>query len=224
METKTTLYKELKGIAGSLGSALFGVAEVGSVKKEFYFSDAILKDLDYAISIAYRLSDPIIEDIIDVPTKLYYHHYRQVNVALDQISLAISNVLQGKGYRALPLPASQIINWKKQRAHLSHTKIAELAGIGFVGRNNLLVNPEFGSRIRTVTILTNAPLGKDEPLKIDCGACRSCINACPAKAIKETKEGFDRVKCYEKLKEFRDKNFVGQYICGICVKSCKGKL
>jgi len=36
-------------------------------------------------------------------------------------------------------------------------------------------------------------------------------------------EEFDHLKCFEKLKEFRKKYNIGQYICGICVKACYPK-
>jgi len=221
MEKATEYHQELKKIARDLGAALFGVADVREVKKKFHFSGEILKDLDYAVSIGLRLSDPILEEIQDAPTKLYYHHYRQANMALDQIAFRLSNFIQSKGFRALPVPASQIIDWEKQRGHLSHKKIGFLAGLGFVGRNNLLVNPQIGARFRLVTILTNMPSRADSPIEIDCADCRACIEVCPAGAIKEKKEDFDHIKCYEKLKEFRNKRIVGQFICGICVKACK---
>ncbi|MEO0087241.1 MAG: 4Fe-4S double cluster binding domain-containing protein, partial [candidate division WOR-3 bacterium] len=63
---------------------------------------------------------------------------------------------------------------------------------------------------------------KENP-NLDCGDCYACINICPAGAIKEKKEDFDHLKCFEKLKEFQKKGYVGQYICGLCVKVCKGK-
>jgi len=221
MEKATEYHQELKKIARDLGAALFGVADVREVKKKFHFSGEILKDLDYAVSIGLRLSDPILEEIKDAPTKLYYHHYRQANMALDQIAFRLSNFIQSKGFRALPVPASQIIDWEKQRGHLSHKKIGFLAGLGFVGRNNLLVNPQIGAHFRLVTILTNMPSRPDSPIEVDCGSCRACIEVCPVGAIKEKKEDFDHIKCYEKLKEFRNKRIVGQFICGICVKACK---
>ena len=140
MERKE-LRKKIEGFTREAGAALFGVTDVGSLKKEFHFSDEILKDLDYAISIGLRLSDPILEEIQDAPTKIYFHHYRQVNAALDQIALKISNFLQSNGYNALPVAASQIIDWDRQKGHLSHKEIGRLAGLGFIGRNNLLVSP-----------------------------------------------------------------------------------
>jgi epoxyqueuosine reductase QueG len=217
------LKDEVKKFAQDLGVSLFGVACVKPVKKEFLFSDETLKDLDYTISLGLRLSDGILEDITNFPTKIYYHHYRQANAILDQIAFKVSNFIQNRGYKALPVPASQIVDWAKQTSHLSHKRIGELSGIGFIGRNNLLVNPEIGSRFRLVTILTNALLEPDQALKESCGKCRACISICPAGAIKEKKEDFDHIKCFEKLKEFRDKRLVDQFICGVCVKACKGK-
>jgi epoxyqueuosine reductase QueG len=218
------LKDELKKFTADLGISLFGVADARHMKKEFLFSDETLRDLDYTISLGLRLSDGVLEDIKNFPTKIYYHHYRQANVILDQIAFKTSNFIQSKGYRALPVPASQIVDWEKQTAHLSHKKIGELAGIGFIGRNNLLVNPEIGSRFRLVTILTNMPLETDKRLEENCGECRACVSVCPAGAIKEKKEDFDHLKCFEKLKEFRDKRLVDQFICGVCVKACKGQM
>jgi epoxyqueuosine reductase QueG len=224
MENIKEYKDELKKFTADLGIALFGVACVNPIKKDFLFSSETLKDLDYTVSLGLRLSDGVLEDITDFPTKIYYHHYRQANAILDQIAFKASNFIQSKGYRALPVPASQIVDWEKQTAHLSHKEIGELAGIGFIGRNNLLVNPEIGSRFRLVTILTNMPLEPDKKLKEDCGECRACVSVCPAGAIKEKKENFDHIKCFEKLKEFRDKRLVDQFICGVCVKACKGNL
>jgi len=224
MEKPKRYKAELRKFAKGLGAELFGTACVKPIKKEFLFSDETLRDLDYTISLGLRLSDGILDDIKSFPTKIYFHHYRQANAILDQIAFKVSNFIQDKGYRALPVPASQIVDWAKQTSHLSHKRIGELAGLGFIGRNNLLVNPRIGARFRLVTILTNMPLEPDKKLKAGCGKCRACIDACPAGAIKENKEDFDHIKCFEKLKEFRDKRLADQFICGVCVKACKGKL
>ena len=140
---KSKSREKLERFAYDSGAHLFGVADISDIKKEFHFLDEILKDMYYAISIGLRLSAPILEEIVDAPTKIYYHHYRQANMALDQLAFKVSGLVQSEGYRALPVPASQILDWEKQNAHLSHKEIARLAGLGFIGRNNLLVNPEF---------------------------------------------------------------------------------
>lgn len=217
-------YTILKNFALSQGAALFGVCRLTESLKEKVkeISDKTLKELPLAISIGVRLSEKIIEDIEDHPTFLYLHHYRQANYLLDRIAFLLSNFIQQQGYKALAIPASQVIDWEKQKAHLSHKHVAEQAGLGWIGKNNLLVTPRWGARVRLVSILTDFPLKEDKKIKATCGNCRNCLSVCPAGAIKEKKEEFDHLACFEQLKKFR-KYGISHYICGICVKACKGK-
>jgi len=217
-------YLILKKYAQSLGIDLFGVAEISAIKDEFLISQEVLKDINKAISLGVRVSRGILEEIKEHPTKLYFHHYRMLNNFLDQVALRLSNLIQKKGFLAIPIPASQIVDWQNQKAHLSHKKIGFLAGLGWIGRNNLLVNEKLGSQFRLVSILTDMPLKVDKPIKKDCGSCFLCLEACPVGAIKKEQKDFEHLKCFEKLKEFQKQRFVDQYICGICVKVCKGKL
>ncbi len=177
-----------------------------------------------AIVLAKRVLSSVIEDIVDHPTQLYFHHYRQLNNELDRLALRLALFIEKEGFQALPIPASQIIDWKNQRAHLSHKKTGELAGLGWIGRNNLLVNPDLGSRFRLVTILTNMPLAPDSPIHGDCGDCFRCLTVCPAQAIHEDPAHFDHLGCFRKLDEFRRQGVVGQHICGVCVKACVGPI
>ncbi|MDD4939523.1 MAG: hypothetical protein PHE18_03395 [Candidatus Omnitrophica bacterium] len=221
---KNKNYESLKKYCLDLGVDLFGVAGgIEDLKKEFALSKNALEGLDKAVALGLRLSKGILKEIESAPTRLYFHHYRAVNALLDQIALKASNYIQKKGYLSLPIPASQITDWKNQKAHLSHKKIGYLAGLGWIGRNNLLVNKELGSQSRLVTVLTNMPLKIDKPLKHSCGVCKLCIDACPAHAIKENPSGFDHLKCFEKLKEFQKQRLVDQYICGVCVNACGGR-
>lgn len=219
---KNKNYLGLKKFCLGLGIELFGVADISGIKKDFALSKKILEGLDRAISLGVRLSGSILEEIETTPTRLYFHHYRTVNNFLDQVALKVCNYLQKKGYIGLPIPASQIVDWQNQKAHLSHKKIGYLAGLGWIGRNNLLVNETIGGQFRLVSILTNMPLKIDKPLKHNCGGCRLCIEVCPVQAIKEKPQDFDHIGCFEKLKEFQRQRLVDQYICGICVKVCQG--
>ena len=219
---KNKNYLELKKFSQGQGADLFGVADISDIKKDFLLSQKLLEKLDKAVCLGLRLSESILEEIENAPTQLYFHHYRTVNALLDQIALKTSNYIQNKSYLALPIPASQILDWQNQKAHLSHKKLGVLAGLGWIGRNNLLVNQTFGSQFRLVSILTDMPLRIDKPVRKDCGDCRFCVKICPSGAIKDKPSEFDHIKCFEKLKEFQKQRLVDQYICGICVKVCKG--
>lgn len=243
------MYDELKGIALSEGISVFGAGRIDDLRIHF---DALSPDytegLLYGISIAVRVSDSVLSGVIVGPTRHYLHHYKMLNLLLDQTALKLTLAIQERGYNALPIPASQIIDWEKQTAHLSHKMIALRAGIGWIGRNNLLVHPEFGSKIRLATVLTDVPLEADKPVETNpqnlstspqnfyspsfektgklpdaqnCGSCRKCIEICPVSAIGETHKEWNKAACLEKLKYFAKAHNVGQYICGLCVKVCQ---
>jgi epoxyqueuosine reductase len=216
-------YELIRKFCFSQGVDLFGVADISNIKGEFQLPGKVLEKLDNAVCLGVRLSASILGEIQDSPTRLYFHHYRTVNAFLDQAALKITNFIQKNGFTALPIPASQILDWQKQKAHLSHKRLGFLAGLGWIGRNNLLVNNKLGSQFRLVSILTNMPLSTDKPLEADCKECRMCIEACPAQAIKEDAWAFDHIRCYELLKEFQKRRLVDQYICGICVNACSSR-
>jgi epoxyqueuosine reductase QueG len=221
----TNNINELREIAYASGASVFGVGYIEDLRP--YFDTLPLEQtegLSYGISIGVRVSEPVLKGIITGPTRHYLHHYRMLNLLLDQSALKISLAIQNKGYHAMPIPASQIIDWEKQTAHLSHKMIALRAGIGWIGRNNLIVHPEFGSKIRLVTVLTDMPLRTDNPIEKDCGNCRKCIEICPVSAIGETHKHWDKTACLEKLKYFAKAHNIGQYICGLCVKVCQPKI
>ncbi|MBS3820029.1 epoxyqueuosine reductase [bacterium] len=217
-------YQKLEKWAYELEFSLFGAADIRSIKEEFNLSQRVKDKFDRALSLGKRLLDSVIDDIIDHPTPLYFHHYRQVNYFLDRAAFQLASRIQDQGYQALPIAASQTIDWENQQGHVSHKKIGELAGLGWIGRHNLLVNPKMGSRFRLVSVLTDIPLPPDEPLGFGCGECRECLDSCPARAIGEKLQDFDHRGCFEKLKEFKKIRYVGQYICGVCVKACSGPL
>jgi epoxyqueuosine reductase len=215
---------KIKGLSFQWGGSLFGVADLRSLgRDEILLSPSLIEEHPFSISIGYHLSDSILEGVENQPTPHYFHHYQRVNILLDTLGLIVTSAIQDLGYRAMPIPASQIVDWKTQRGHLSHKHVARLAGLGWIGRNNLLVNERFGSRIRLVTILTDLPLVTDSPLPRDCGSCQACESACPVNAISQTPEDFDHLRCYEQLKTFSKTLHFSHHICGICVKACRGR-
>jgi epoxyqueuosine reductase len=222
MSARVQNRETLKNISRDLGLSLFGVADIREVREGFNLGPDTRRRFDAAVSLGIRLADAVLDDIEDRPTPLYFHHYRQINNFLDRAALEMAAFIRDLGGMALPIAASQIIDWERQQAHVPHKKIGRLAGLGWTGRNNLLVNPLFGSRFRLVTVLIDMPVAPDTALEFGCGTCRSCLTVCPAQAIKDAPEEFDHKACYEKLKEFRRMGLVSQFICGVCVKACRG--
>jgi epoxyqueuosine reductase len=222
MEIREIHYHMLRAETQRLGGNLFGVADLSQTPLATYGLDGkVLQKLPFGISIGLRLADAVMDSIDDHPTPLYLHHYRQANYILDRIAFRAAALIQQAGAQALPIAASQIVDWEHQRGHLSHKRVAQAAGIGWLGRNNLVIHPQHGARIRLVSILTDLPLQADKPLDNSCGTCRRCLAVCPAKAIKEEQEEFDHIACFEKLKEFRATYNIGQHICGVCIKACQ---
>jgi epoxyqueuosine reductase QueG len=215
-------YRELKDFCLSQGAELFGVADISKIRKDFLLPRGVFNKFRFAVSLGIRLNKAIFIELDDQPTRMYYHHYRTVNTILDNLAYKTACFLEDKGSLSLAIPASQVLDWQKQTAHLPHKKIAVLAGLGWIGRNNLLVNERFGSRLRLVTVLTDMSLVVDKPKKNNCGTCYACVKACPAHAIKATPQEFEHLKCFAKLKEFQKKRICEQFICGVCVKACSG--
>ncbi len=212
---------------GLEGSAVGLVASTRIDDKDLQIDDSIVETavpLKYAVSIGIRLSSAVLETVKTAPTWTYYYHYRTVNFALDQAALAIAGNCHKMGYAALPIPASQILDWDRLLGNLSHREIGGMAGLGWKGRNNLLVTDRYGSQVRYATVLTDMPLPDcgEGAGPGSCGSCRRCVQVCPAGAIKEDPDDFDLDKCAAQLRRFSKSEKLNSLICGLCVRACPG--
>ncbi|MEN6616597.1 MAG: reductive dehalogenase domain-containing protein [Syntrophorhabdus sp.] len=219
-----TVYNEnIEKWLQELDADVFGIADMSAYGEEISgIGDLTVRDLPYAVSFGLVLSHGVLTTLHDGPTQLYLHHYRQLNYRLDIIGYSLGRWIERAGFLAIPFAASQVIDWQRQRGHINHKKIGVMAGLGWIGRNNLLVHPRFGSAIRYNTVLTNMPLEVNRELGMDCAACVACVSACPAGAIKMERSQFDHYGCYDMLNRFRKERNIGHHICGVCVKSCRG--
>lgn len=62
-------------------------------------------------------------------------------------------------------------------------RMAVAAGVGWQGKNSLIINEEYGSWITLHGLVVDAEFEPDEPSSGDCGPCQACIRACPTSAI-----------------------------------------
>ncbi len=188
----------------------------------------------FAISIAYKLSDSVLKTITDRPSIAYFHHYRTVNAKLDQLSLFAMRIIEDLGFNAFPIASSQSKPGKENATFglFQHKTAARLSGVGYIGKNAMLITKNYGSKVRLATVLTDMELCRDMPvIENGCGDCEICKNACPAGAIfgKNFIEGmqrgdfFDAEKCSAHMKTYND---IGRgAVCGICINRCpKNKL
>jgi len=92
---------------------------------------------------------------------------------LEQLATAIRELVPGATTRcyvdAGPVPEREL---------------AQLAGLGWIGKNMMLIHPEIGSFTFIGVVLTDAGLEPDLPFEADrCGTCRRCLDACPTQAF-----------------------------------------
>ena len=102
-----------------------------------------------AVTIGIALQDSLVNllpEREDYAAAMLYRHnsYDVVNLALDQIALAVANVIQREGYGALPVPASKRSSDEKISGVFSQKLAAHLAGLGWIGKSCLLVTPDHG--------------------------------------------------------------------------------
>ena len=216
------LRQQLQRTAELAGMDFFGVADL---REESLFpqqSDPLIAAYSRAVSLATIFPPGSVAELQDGPSHTYVYHYRIVNALLDETALKISNQLTREGYPSYPIPASQRTSRKKLAGVFPHREAALGAGLGYRGRNNLILTPGFGSSVRLVSILTNAPLETNrEPAPANCGDCTICIDNCPAKAIILTENGsseFDAVECDQYQQWVRDR--FGKRVCGKCIAFC----
>lgn len=107
--------------------------------------------------------------------------------------------LKNSGYRAVSIPPNMPIDFSPEKrgmyGEVNQKCAATAAGLGNIGINRLFLSPEFGPFVRMGSILTNADLKPDEPLKEKvCTRCMECVKRCPARAIGED-GSLDLAKC-----------------------------
>lgn len=201
-----------------------GVSDVGYS----YIEDSDTGELKYAVSIAVRLSDAIIDEIADEPTATYFNHYRTVNAYIDRCLLEAGLFLQERGYKYITVAASQSMPGTHYNGRFSHKKAARLAGLGDIGKNSLFIHKDFGTRVRLGTLFTDCELKGDGVLKEKlCFGCDACVKACPSGAIsgKEFFPGVERESIFnpQLCSDYMKKQFhhIGRgVVCGICMKVC----
>ncbi len=77
------------------------------------------------------------------------------------------------------------LDWSVDTTPVSERSLAVASGLGWIGRNAMLIHPEWGSRLMLGVVYSDQPpLTQPEVVADGCGDCRRCVDACPAQAIR----------------------------------------
>ena len=117
--------------------------------------------------------------------------------------------------------------YKSCYVSLTEKPIAQRAGVGWYGKNGIIITERFGSWVVLGEMITELELDTDESLQRDCGNCTICIDSCPTKAI-VSPYVIDRTKCLQFISErpmnvplaFREKWEDRLYGCTTCQEVC----
>lgn len=218
---------------------LVGFADLAAYEGELTrFGGKIVEGYRYGISIGIAMPRSIVDHLNrrfdpNVACEYKTHAYGVLNDRLDLCASKIASFLQQRGHRSLPLSVAERTDKDQALPTVSHKMVAHVAGLGWIGKNCLLITPQHGPRVRWVTVLTQAPLkAVDNPGEQRCGDCTNCVVICPAQAIKgrnyvdgEGREArFDFKKCQDYFAKLKAK--FPWDVCGMCLYACpqgKGK-
>jgi epoxyqueuosine reductase len=113
-----------------------------------------------------------------LPRYTWYDAYAELRGKLDELGRRL-----GGDYRVLV----------DENQHVDREAAAR-SGVGFYGKNTLLITRRFGSWVVLGTLVTDRELETTPPLALDCGSCTLCIEACPTGALDEPGT-LDATKC-----------------------------
>jgi epoxyqueuosine reductase len=146
-----------------------------------------------------------------LPRYTWHDGYAELREKLDVLGRAL-----GAPYRVL-VDANQHVD----------REAAARSGVGFYGKNTMLITPRHGSWVVLGTLVTAAALEPTPPLATDCGSCTLCIDACPTGALDDPGT-LDATKCLSYWTQtpesipaaYRESLGVQVYGCDICQDVC----
>ncbi|MGQ9507094.1 MAG: hypothetical protein ACUVTB_04445 [Candidatus Bathycorpusculaceae bacterium] len=146
---------------------------------------------------------------------IYAREYHKINRFLNSISEDIASFFGG-----IPVPATvEGITVESVEDYygmtVSHKVVAENAGLGWRGKNELIVNEKFSCALRFASVITNLPLVYGKKAKTSCGKCEACLEACPFLRNKDRLENY-RENCRKYISELG----LDAEVCGKCIKAC----
>lgn len=219
------LTDEIRNELFSLGASIVGFADLTALPQY------IRENFDYGIVIGLAYSRKAMQDNKNGDARQYWSEFTPINKKLPQLAIHTANLLIDKKYKALAKVQTMIVQDSDYRTVLPHKTVATLAGVGSIGKCATLVTKEFGSALRIIVVLTNAPFECGVPItKSLCDPkCDICANVCPGKAIKggtwevgtDRNIFFDAHACRPAARKHAKENLgIDETLCALCISNC----
>ncbi len=186
----------LKSFILESGMDLVGFAPVSRWTDAPYLltPDAILKGSKFVVVAGIHITDTWTEMGGEPkPQATSPGGWMDQNALLDRIGFRTSKFLEQYGYKAVPIASSNIWRYREFPGipsvfapDLSHIYSSVAAGLSQLGWTGLAIGPEFGPRVRYVSIVTDAelvPTPMFEAVQL-CDMCMECVRNCPTAALR----------------------------------------
>jgi len=182
----------------------------------------------FALSWVIPMDPQIMVSIQNGPNRKYADEYSKVNQRINQLSILLAAEIRNRGFRSLPLGASERTDTINIKGDFPHKTAATRAGLGWIGSHCQLITRSFGPWVRLGTVFTDMELACGTPIeKSFCGRCTLCVEACPADALKGShwypglprEEILDVLAC-DKWKKENYNQYHNGHNCGICSAVC----
>lgn len=195
--------EKMATIAKTEGVPVFGIgpaAEMTDAPPGFRPADFIA---DVRSIICFGI--PIPRDVYKSPVNSLEITWRSQNLLyrrLDTLALRLANLLEENGARAIPVYGCMPLGINEKGTvvgYVNQIRMAEIAEIGTIGKNGLLINSRYGSRLMLGGILTTAELPSmcypEDEQPVCPTDCRICSDACPVGAIMPEKKQVRIMRC-----------------------------
>ena len=182
-----------------------------------------------AVSIVVAYEAHLVPVAEGTPTPDHASEEDRVRALRGELATECFELLAERGWRVARAPA-KVTDKENYTAPLSHKMVATKAGLGWVGKNDLLTTRDFGPAVKLASILTDAPLPVAVPvIESSCGDCRQCVTHCPGQAMtgENWRAGSPRENVLSvqacvraRRKRSEEAGLSGRVACDVCVAVC----